>query len=59
MLQLYGSISEEDCVATIKLIRYEGSKDEKRTLMTAQAPFTWRHFEAEIILLCVRWYLSV
>src|SRR5438876_7161335 len=20
-------------------------------------PFKWRHFEAEIILLCVRWYL--
>ncbi|GHO51262.1 hypothetical protein KSX_94250 [Ktedonospora formicarum] len=25
--------------------------------MTTQAPFNWRHFEAEIILLCVRWYL--
>lgn len=25
--------------------------------MTEQHPFTWRHFEAEIILLCVRWYL--
>ncbi len=25
--------------------------------MTTQAPFKWRHFEAEIILLCVRWYL--
>ncbi|GHO80113.1 IS6 family transposase [Ktedonobacter sp. SOSP1-85] len=25
--------------------------------MTPQAPFKWRHFEAEIILLCVRWYL--
>ena len=22
-----------------------------------QAPFKWRHFEAEIILLCIRWYL--
>jgi len=21
------------------------------------SPFKWRHFEAEIILLCVRWYL--
>jgi len=20
-------------------------------------PFKWRHYEAEIILLCVRWYL--
>ena len=25
--------------------------------MTEQQPFKWRHFEAEIILLCVRWYL--
>ena len=25
--------------------------------MTEQHPFKWRHFEPEIILLCVRWYL--
>jgi transposase-like protein len=25
--------------------------------MIEQIPFRWRHFEAEIILLCVRWYL--
>jgi transposase-like protein len=25
--------------------------------MTEQSPFKWRHFEADIILLCVRWYL--
>ena len=25
--------------------------------MKKQSPFKWRHFEAEIILLCVRWYL--
>src|SRR6184192_3344851 len=25
--------------------------------MREQNPFKWRHFEAEIILLCVRWYL--
>jgi transposase, IS6 family len=25
--------------------------------MTEQHPFKWRHFEGEIILLCVRWYL--
>lgn len=25
--------------------------------MTTQALFKWRHFETEIILLCVRWYL--
>jgi transposase, IS6 family len=25
--------------------------------MTEQNPFKWRHFQAEIILLCVRWYL--
>lgn len=26
-------------------------------MMTMQAPFKWCRFEAEIILLCVRWYL--
>jgi len=26
-------------------------------VMTEQQAFKWRHFEAEIILLCVRWYL--
>src|SRR5213082_2344966 len=25
--------------------------------MDTSIPFKWRHFEAEIILLCVRWYL--
>ncbi len=25
--------------------------------MSNSSPFKWRHFEAEIILLCVRWYL--
>ena len=25
--------------------------------MTNASPFKWRHFEAEIILLCVCWYL--
>ena len=25
--------------------------------MNQQNPFKWRHFESEIILLCVRWYL--
>jgi IS6 family transposase len=25
--------------------------------VNAPTPFKWRHFEAEIILLCVRWYL--
>jgi transposase-like protein len=23
----------------------------------SQNPFKWRHFQADIILLCVRWYL--
>ena len=27
--------------------------------MNQQNPFKWRHFEAEIILLCVRWYLAI
>ena len=25
--------------------------------METSTPFKWRHFRAEIILLCVRWYL--
>src|SRR6266700_1900825 len=25
--------------------------------MTEQCPFKWRHFQSNIILLCVRWYL--
>src|SRR6266700_1862859 len=25
--------------------------------MDQQNPFKWRHFQAEIVLLCVRWYL--
>jgi len=25
--------------------------------MDTSTPFKWRHFEADIILLCVRWYL--
>ena len=25
--------------------------------MQATNPFKWRHYQAEIILLCVRWYL--
>jgi transposase-like protein len=25
--------------------------------MTEQHPFKWRHYESEIVLLCVRWYL--
>ena len=25
--------------------------------MDNPTPFKWRHFESEIILLCIRWYL--
>jgi len=25
--------------------------------MDTPSPFKWRHFESEVILLCVRWYL--
>ena len=25
--------------------------------MDTHSPFKWRHFESEIILLCVRWYV--
>jgi transposase-like protein len=35
-----------------------GEKEEKREpIMTEQHSFKRRHFEAEVILLCVRWYL--
>ena len=27
--------------------------------MNIQNPFKWHHFESDIILLCVRWYLHV
>jgi transposase-like protein len=33
------------------------SRAEEFFIMTEQTPFKWRHFEAEIILVCVRWYL--
>src|ERR687892_851305 len=26
-------------------------------IVTSDSPFKWRHFECQIILLCVRWYL--
>src|SRR5260370_38296675 len=32
-------------------------KNRSGPLMTDQEPFKWRHFRADIILLCVRWYL--
>lgn len=32
-------------------------KDEKIVIIATQTLFKWRHFEAEVILLCVRWYL--
>src|ERR1700730_19358942 len=41
-----------------KLICYDGQKRRTRgAVMTEQYPFKWCHFEVEIILLCVRWYL--
>jgi hypothetical protein len=30
---------------------------KKGPLMIEQNPFKWRHFQADVILLCVRWYL--
>ncbi|GHO82583.1 hypothetical protein KSZ_05890 [Dictyobacter formicarum] len=32
-------------------------KNERGLCMTVQHSFKWRHFEVELILLCVRWYL--
>jgi hypothetical protein len=43
-----------------KLICYSGEKRAKEvSIMSDQSqyPFKWRHFQADIILLCVRWYL--
>ena len=31
--------------------------DKRIAFMNQATPFKWRHYEAEIILLCVRWYL--
>jgi transposase, IS6 family len=45
------------CVAKRKLICQTHEKKQRESLMTEQYPFKWRHYEAEIILLCVRWYL--
>ncbi len=32
-------------------------EQQRSFFINLQNPFKWRHFEAEIILLCVRWYL--
>jgi IS6 family transposase len=32
-------------------------KRKREFIMIEQHPFKWRHFQADIILLCVRWYL--
>ena len=36
-----------------------GEKSKRGPLMAEQHPFTWRHFQADIIRLCVRWYLRI
>ena len=40
-----------------KLIWYSWEKNKRGPIMAEQQSFKWRHFEAEIILVCVRWYL--
>jgi hypothetical protein len=48
------------CVAKKKLICYSEEKRAKEvSSMSNQSlnPFKWRHFQVDIILLCVRWYL--
>src|SRR5512142_1171494 len=52
--------SPEGCVAKMLVLCYTRLlfKTTRGVLfMNQQNPFKWRHFEAEIILLCVRWYL--
>lgn len=39
------------------LIGQNGEKNRQREPMAEQHAFKWRHFEGEIILLCMRWYL--
>ena len=34
-----------------------GKEEQREPIMTEQHPFKWRHYEAEVLLLCVRWYL--
>ncbi|GHO62888.1 hypothetical protein KSC_017800 [Ktedonobacter sp. SOSP1-52] len=34
-----------------------GEKSKRGLIMVEQNPFKWRHFQADIILLCVRWYI--
>jgi transposase-like protein len=33
------------------------STDQGARIVTSPSPFKWRHFEGQLILLCVRWYL--
>jgi IS6 family transposase len=33
------------------------STGKEARAMTSDSPFKWRHFDGQIILLCVRWYL--
>ncbi len=40
-----------------KLIWYSWEKNKRGPIIAEQQSFKWRHFEAEIILVCVRWYL--
>jgi hypothetical protein len=35
----------------------QGPPDHPRPTMSDPSPFTWRHFEADIILYAVHWYL--
>jgi len=48
------------CVAKKKLICYSREKRAKEVPSMSnqsQHPFKWRHFQADIIVVCVRWYL--
>jgi transposase, IS6 family len=38
-------------------IRLDGIFTRDRPAMIKSNPFKWRHYQSEIILLCVRWYL--
>jgi transposase-like protein len=45
------------CKKEADLLRWAEKKKKEDSVMTESRPFKWRHFQADIILQCVRWYL--
>jgi hypothetical protein len=45
------------CKKEADLLKWTEKKKKEDPFMAESHPFKWRHFQSEIILLCVRWYL--